>query len=115
MSQTQSDFAIFVRYFVKYLFIVRHLILGLLAQIVLGGVIISYFEGLEVGESIYFAFVTGLTIGYGDINPVTTSGRVVSVGIGIIGVLFTGMIVAVATRALADTVREIGGGTSPLG
>jgi voltage-gated potassium channel len=108
MSKRQSDFAIFLRYFAKYLFYVRHLILALLVHIVLGGVLISYLEGLHVGESIYFSFITGLTIGYGDIEPVTTGGRVVSVWIGMIGMLFTGMTVAVATRALADTVKEIG-------
>ena len=109
MIQKQSDYAIFVRYFAKYLFFVRHLIIALVVHIVLGGVLISYLEGLHIGESIYFAFITGLTIGYGDIEPVTTWGRVVSVGIGIIGMLFTGLTVAVATRALADTVKEIGG------
>ena len=107
MSQRQSDFVIFLRYFAKYLYFVRHVVIALLVQIVLGGVVISYLEGLHVGESIYFAFITGLTVGYGDIEPVTTWGRVVSVGIGTIGMLFTGMTVAVATRALADTVREI--------
>ena len=114
MSKRPADFAIFLRYFAKYLFYVRHVILGLLVHIVLGGVLISYFEGLHVGESIYFSFITGLTIGYGDIEPVTTGGRVVSVGIGMIGMLFTGMTVAVATRALADTVKEIGRKQSPI-
>ena len=114
MSENRSDYAIFLRYFAKYLFFVRHLITALVGHIVLGGVVISYLEGLQIGESIYFAFITGLTIGYGDIEPVTTWGRVVSVGIGIIGMLFTGMIVAVATRALADTVKEIGGEDSPF-
>ena len=114
MSHRQSDFSIFVRYFAKYLFIVRHLIIALLVHIVLGGIVISYLEGLGAGDSIYFAFITGLTIGYGDIEPVTALGRVVSVGIGIIGMLFTGLTVAVATRALADTVKEIGRKQSPL-
>ena len=109
MSQRQSDFVIFLRYFAKYLYFVRHVVLALLVHIVLGGVVISYLEGLYVGESIYFALITGLTIGYGDIEPVTTWGRLVSVGIGLIGMLFTGMTVAVATRALADTAKEIRG------
>ena len=107
MNRKNSDFAIFVRYFAEYVFLVRHVLIALLVHILLGGIVISYLEGLHVGESMYFAFITGLTIGYGDIEPVTTWGRVVSVGIGIIGMLFTGMTVAVATRALADTVKEI--------
>ena len=109
MRQKPSDYAIFVLYFAKYLFVVRHLIMAFVVHIVLGGIVISYLEGLHVGESIYFAFITGLTIGYGDIEPMTTWGRVVSVGIGITGMLFTGLTVAVATRALVDTVEEIGG------
>jgi voltage-gated potassium channel len=107
MSQRQSDFAIFMRHFLKYLHIVRHPIATLLSHIVLGGALIAYLEGLHLGESVYFAFITGLTIGYGDIEPVTALGRLVSVGIGMIGMLFTGLTVAVATRALADTAKQI--------
>ena len=109
MRQRHSDFAVFLHHFFNNLFIVRHVVLGLLAQIIIGGFVIAYFEELHVGESMYFAFITGLTVGYGDIEPVTPGGRVVSVGIGFVGMLFTGMTVAVATRALADTVREIAG------
>ncbi len=68
------NFAIFLRYFAKYLFFVRNVVITLLLHIVLGGVVVSYLEGLHIGESIYFAFITGLTVGYGDIEPVTTLG-----------------------------------------
>ena len=107
MRQRRSDFALFLKHFFSNLFIVRHVVLGLLVQIIIGGVVIGYLEDLDVGESMYFACITGLTVGYGDIEPVTAWGRVVSVGIGFVGMLFTGMTVAVATRALADTVKEI--------
>jgi hypothetical protein len=109
MRQRRSDFAVFLKHFSNNLFVVRHVVLGLLVQIIIGGFVIAYLEELPVGESMYFAFITGLTIGYGDIEPVTPGGRMVSVGIGIIGMLLTGMTVAVATRALADTVKEIAG------
>ena len=49
----------------------------LLFAIVLFGVIISYEEGWNPFEGIYFAFVTGLTIGYGDL---VQNGIVASVG-----------------------------------
>ena len=33
------------------------------------GLLIAFVEGWPVGEAIYFTFVTGLTIGYGDLVP----------------------------------------------
>jgi hypothetical protein len=33
------------------------------------GLLIGFFEGWSVGDAVYFTFVTGLTIGYGDIVP----------------------------------------------
>ena len=107
MNRNRSDILVFVGHFASHVLFVRHVIVGLVLLIVVGGVSISHVEGLQVGESIYFAFITGLTIGYGDIEPVTTGGRVLSVLIGFIGMLFTGMTVAIATRALADTAKQI--------
>ena len=31
------------------------------------GLLIGFIEGWSVGDSIYFTFITGLTIGYGDV------------------------------------------------
>lgn len=54
-------------------------------------------EGIELGAAIYFAFVTGFTIGYGDIVPETSLGRCVSILIGMNGLVFSGIMVAIAT------------------
>ena len=107
MSQHSNHFLIFSRYFVKYVFFVRHILLALLLLMVLDGFAIAHLEGLHLADSVYFTFITGLTIGYGDIEPVTGWGRVVSVMIGSVGLILTGMIIAVATRALADTETQI--------
>ena len=52
----------------------------------------TYWDGL------WLAFVTGMTIGYGDVVPTTGAARVVAVGIGLIGValvtLFTASVVS---------------------
>jgi hypothetical protein len=61
-----------------------------------------------VGESIYFAFVTALTIGYGDLAPKTFLARVLAICIGLCGVLLTALIAAVAVRALA-VIRDDSG------
>lgn len=72
-----------------------------------GGIAIAFIEQIPFSDAIYFAFVTGLTIGYGDIFPVTLLGRLISICVGFIGILFTGLYIAIATRALADTHRNL--------
>ena len=85
---------------------IRSVNLALFAMIVINGWAISYLEKLPFGDALYFAFITGLTIGYGDIVVKTPAGRILAVLIGFIGVLFSGLVVAIAVRALRETVEE---------
>jgi len=77
----------------------------LIAAIAVLGLIIGYVEGWSIHDSIYFAFVSGLTIGYGDLAPKTMLGRTLAIFIGVCGVLLTGLIAAVAVKALT-VIRE---------
>lgn len=106
MHKRLTEFDKFIRVFVSYALYVRESLVSLLVLLVLGGSAISILEGIRLGDAIYFAFITGLSIGYGDIAPQTAWGRVVSIGIGLVGTLFVGLSVAIATRALADTVKH---------
>ncbi len=72
----------------------------LLTFVLLCALVIAKVEGIDIGSSIYFALITALTIGYGDITPTTVPGRVLSVLIGIAGVIVLGLVVGVITRAL---------------
>jgi hypothetical protein len=107
MSKRSRAFQKLIYTFVHYAWQIRETIALLLLSIVLGGFAIAKVEGLKLSDAIYFAFITGLSIGYGDITPKTDLGRVVSVVIGLIGMLFVGMTVAVATRALRDTLEHV--------
>jgi hypothetical protein len=73
---------------------------GVLVAIVVLGLVSGLLEGWSVQESIYFAFVSGLTIGYGDLAPRTGMARVLAIAIGICGVLMTALLAAIAVRAL---------------
>ena len=57
-------------------------------------------EGWSVQESIYFAFVSGLTIGYGDLAPKLLLARALAIAIGVCGVLVTALVAAIAVKAL---------------
>jgi hypothetical protein len=85
-------------------------LLGLIAGI---GVVIGRIEGWAVHESLYFAFVTGLTIGYGDFAPKSLLGRALAIAIGLCGVLLTALIAAVAVHALTAAIgaRDAEAGT----
>lgn len=74
---------------------------GLLAAIVALGLVIGLIEDWSVQESIYFAFVSGLTIGYGDFAPQAFVTRALAIVIGVCGVLLTALLAAIAVKALS--------------
>jgi hypothetical protein len=80
--------------------IVWPIVSGLIAVQLALGLLIGYLETWSMGEAAYFTFVTGLTIGYGDITPKHLFTRIAAIIIGFIGIMLTGIIAAVAVRAL---------------
>lgn len=78
------------------------MILGLMVG---AGVLVGTLEGWSVLDSIYFAFVTGLTIGYGDFAPTMLLTRILAIGIGVCGVVCTALLAAVAVGALAAAFK----------
>ena len=64
------------------------------------GLVVGLVEGWSVHESIYFAFVSGPTIGYGDLAPKSLLTRVLAILIGVCGVLMTALVAAIAVKAL---------------
>jgi hypothetical protein len=107
MNRRVYELGTFSRYYLHHTLVVREIIVGQIVLICLGALAISVLEQLTIEESLYFAFITGLSVGFGDIAPQTTAGRIVSVAIALVGVIFVGLVVAVATRALADTVEDL--------
>ena len=73
---------------------------GLLGIMLALGIVIGLLEDWPLLDAIYFAFVSGLTIGYGDLVPTRPLSRVLAIGIGLTGVLLVGLIVAIGVRAL---------------
>jgi len=84
----------------------RAIYLAFLVLILVGAAVIADVENMPLGEAVYFSFITGFTVGYGDIAPITTIGRIVSILLGFIGILFTGLVVAVIVRAVREAWEE---------
>lgn len=73
---------------------------GIILVMVASGITIGRIENWQLGESLYFTFVTGLTIGYGDFVPHTFTTRLLAFVIGIAGIILAGLVVAVSVQAL---------------
>src|SRR5262245_65116305 len=93
------------RYFVAGLAIVWPVLSGLLLVKALLGAIVGLVEGWGVWQGIYFAFVTGLTIGYGDLAPRHVLTRLLAVAIGFLGITLTGLVAALAVKAFQVAPR----------
>jgi hypothetical protein len=77
----------------------------LVIQVALG-LLIGFVEGWSVGDALYFTFVTGLTIGYGDIVPRQALARALAIGVGLLGIFLTGLIAGIAVYALRMALIE---------
>ncbi len=80
--------------------IVWPILSGLLLLMAALGLLVGFIEEWSIGESMYFAFVSGLTIGYGDLAPDAPLARVLAICIGFCGILLTALVAAVAVKAL---------------
>ena len=98
--------ACFYHHFLRITWNLRTLYLMLIALIMGGAVLIAATEKVSFGKAVYFSFITGLTVGYGDIVPGTAIGRIISVLLGFVGILFTGVVVATAVEAIRRAVEE---------
>jgi hypothetical protein len=99
-------FTSFARHFFRAIWHVKAVILMLVALMVAGAGLVTLVEKMPFKDTLYFAFVTGLTIGYGDIVVKTPFGRLVAILIGLVGILFTGLMVAVLVLAVRDSYEE---------
>ena len=63
-------------------------------------------EGWSTGDSLYFGFITATTVGYGDLTSTRGRGKVLALILAMIGLIFTGFIVALAVEAAGITFDE---------
>jgi len=98
--------AAFTRHFFRVIWHVKIIILLQVALVVAGAAALTLIEKMPFGDTLYFAFVTGLTIGYGDIVVKTPFGRLVALFIGFVGILFTGLMVAALVLAVRKSYEK---------
>jgi len=58
-----------------------------------------------LGDAFWWAIVTTTTVGYGDVSPVTTEGRLIAIALMILGIGFIGVLTATITSFFLDPVK----------
>ena len=91
---------------VQQLRVVWPILSGILAVMTGSGLAIWRIEDWRIDEALYFTFVTGLTIGYGDFTPKHVSARMLALVIGFAGIVLTGLVAAVTVKGLNAADRS---------
>lgn len=89
----------FLRLFIYGISLASPLLIVLALLIVLMGQVVAARESWGRFDGVYWAFITATTVGYGDIRPVAPLSKVLSVLIALTGMIFTGIMVALAIHA----------------
>ena len=75
----------------------KNMIIFTALAILLGSFGIMYAEDMSFGDSIWWAFVTATTVGYGDLSPATSLGRLIAAVLMIFGIGLIGSITSTIT------------------
>lgn len=80
------------------------IVLIYVTSLVLGGLMFSLLEHRSIGDGLWWADVTALTIGYGDLSPATAAGRAVATVFQHFWVY--GMVPLIAVNLLTHVMRD---------
>ena len=97
----------FIKTFATGLVYAAPLILFLVILISVIGIYIGKREGWGITDSLYYAFITATTVGYGDYRPASRTGKYLAILIAFIGLLLTGIVVAIGVEAATLAFKEI--------
>ena len=95
MEFTQTFFTVFIAATI----LTSPILIFLSLAITTFGQIVGHLEKWKKFDALYWSFITATTVGYGDIRPLKKISRVFSVLIAIVGIMFTGIIVAITLKA----------------
>lgn len=99
----------FLRVFLSDLFYAGPILVCLILLISFIGYSIGRIEGWSRSDALYHAFINATTVGYGDFRPVKKSSKTLAVVLAFVGLILTGMIVAIALHAANYAYGEVYG------
>lgn len=93
----------FLHIFFWAIYLIAPLLMFLSFIVIILGQIVSRIEKWSKFDGLYWAFITATTVGYGDIRPLKKTSKILSIVIAFIGIMFTGIIVAITLNATSTS------------
>ena len=97
----------FLHMFALGMYYASPILLFLMLLITLIGQVIGRREGWSRVDAVYYAFITATTVGYGDFHPRYIFGKFGAICIALLGLLLTGIVVAIGVKAANVAFQEI--------
>lgn len=97
----------YIFYFINGLIFGWPLLCSMVLGIILCGLIVGKRESWSRFDSIYWSFITATTVGYGDIRPLKRLSKSLAILIALQGMVFTGILVALAINAAQISFKEM--------
>jgi voltage-gated potassium channel len=94
--------------FLTGLYALAPVLLGLAVSIVAIGQVVRKVEGWSITDSLYWSFITASTVGYGDFRPTRRLSKYLAILIALIGLILTGIMVAIAVFAATEAITSVG-------
>lgn len=83
---------------------IKYVFLAYLCSLTIASLLFSLLEGVSYLDSLYWACVTSLTIGYGDYSPHTVAGKILAIVCGHFWIFF--IIPSVISHILASLIKN---------
>jgi len=96
----------FIRLFFLGLYFIGPVLLIFIFIVFILGQIVGRIEFWNRFDAFYWSFITAFTVGYGDMRPVKKGSKIISMFIALIGIIFTGIIVAITIVAVTRSFEE---------
>ena len=101
------DFALlFFEVFLVAVMVASPILITLALIIVLLGLMVGRKEGWRRFDALYWSFITATTVGYGDLRPTRPLSKALSVTIAILGLILTGIIVAIGVYSASVALDQ---------
>lgn len=96
----------FLKLFLWSVYVVGPILILLILLIILLGLVATKIEGWRKLDGLYWSFITATTVGYGDFRPLTKGVKALSVVIALLGIMFTGIIVAITINTVQISIDK---------